>query len=135
MTRVAIDTNVFISALVFGGIPQQVLDLISSQDIPLFTSRSIIDEVIGILIKKFKWSQAEIEAFLPPMWLRCIIIGPTVQLNVCPDPDDNHVLECAAAAKAYFLITGNAKQFPKTYKTTRVVSPRQFLDRFQPGDK
>lgn len=130
MIRVVADSNVYISALVFGGVPQQALDLIFSQGLPLYISPSIMDEVASILSAKFNWSRQELENFLPPLWKRCIVIKPTIRLKVCPDPDDNHVLECAAAAQADFLITGNAKHFPKTYKSTKVISPRQFLDMF-----
>ncbi len=132
MTRVAVDSNVYISALVFGGVPQQVLDLISSQDMPLYISRSIMDEVTGTLLEKFNWTQQEVKMFLPQLWERCVIIKPTVRLKVCSDPDDNHVLDCAVAAQADFLVTGNAKHFPKSYKTIKVISPRQFLELLLP---
>jgi len=133
VTRVVVDTNVYISALVFGGVPQRVLELISSHGFPLYISPSIMEEVSGILAAKFDWTKEELELFLPPLWDRCITIKPTIRLKVCADPDDNHVLECAAAAEAEFLITGNAKHFPKVYKATKVVSPRQLLDAFASG--
>lgn len=132
MTKVVIDANVYISALVFGGVPQRVLDLISSQGLPLYISQSIMDEVVGTLSEKFDWTRQDIEMFLPPLWERCIMIRPTIRLKVCSDPDDNHVLECAQAAQADFLITGNAKHFPKSHETTKIVGPRQFLDLFLP---
>ena len=133
MTRVVVDANVYISALVFGGVPQQVLELISSRGLPLYISPSIMDEVSGTLAAKFNWTQGGLELFLPPLWDRCVIIKPTLRLKVCPDPDDNHVLECVVAAEAEFLITGNAKHFPKAYKATKVISPRQLLDILVPG--
>jgi predicted nucleic acid-binding protein len=66
--------------------------------------------------------------FLPPLWERCLLIRPTIRLEVCHDPDDNHVLECASAVHADFLITGNAKHFPRSHKATTVISPRQLLE-------
>lgn len=44
------------------------------------------------------------------------------------DPDDNHFLECAEAAGADYLVTGNKKHFPSSYKNARVVDAREFLD-------
>ena len=128
MIKVVVDANVYISALVFGGVPQQMLDLIQSQGLPLYISPSIMDEVTGTLLEKFNLTRQEVTTFLPPLWERCIIIKPTISLKVCSDPDDNHVLECAQAALADFLVTGNAKHFPKSYKTTKVISPRQLLE-------
>jgi putative PIN family toxin of toxin-antitoxin system len=133
VTGVVVDTNVYISALAFGGVPQRALELISSNGLPLYISPSIMDEVSGTLAAKFDWTKAELELFLPPLWDRCIIIKPTLRLEICSDPDDNHVLECAVAAEAEFLITGNAKHFPKAYKATKVINPRQLLDILAPG--
>ena len=132
MTRIVVDANVYISALVFGGVPQHVLDLISSRSLPLYVSQSIIDEVAGTLAVKFHWTRQELDMFLPPLWGRCIMISPTIRLKVSSDPDDNHVLECAEAAEADFLVTGNIKHFPLSYKTTKVISPRQLLELLMP---
>ena len=123
MTRVVVDTNVYISALVFGGVPQRVLELISSHGLPLYVSPSIMEEVSGILAAKFGWTKEELELFLPPLWGRCIIIKPTLRLKVCADPDDNQILECAVAAEAEFLITGNAKHFRRLIRQRRSSVP------------
>ncbi len=40
----------------------------------------------------------------------------------------NRFLECAEAAQADFLVTGNIRHFPKHYKTTTVVKTREFLN-------
>ena len=56
MIRVVVDANVYISALVFGGVPQQVLDLISGRDLDLYVPHPIIEEVTGTLVEKFNWT-------------------------------------------------------------------------------
>jgi predicted nucleic acid-binding protein len=48
-------------------------------------------------------------------------------VNACTDPDDNVFLECAQAAAAHYLITGNAKHFPAAWGSTQIMSARQFL--------
>jgi putative PIN family toxin of toxin-antitoxin system len=129
--RVVLDANVYISALVFGGAPQDVIDLIQMRRLHLYTSRSIMDEVAGVLARKFDWTAREIEFALPPLWGRCIVVKPSIRLRVSPDPDDNHVLECAEVAQADFLITGNTKHFPTRYRSTKVVTVRQFLQHLE----
>jgi putative PIN family toxin of toxin-antitoxin system len=128
VTRLVADTNVYISALVFGGVPQRVLELTAVEGFSVYVSPSITGEVEGVLLKKFSWTPDDLKTFLPPLWQRCISIRPTVRLMVCADPDDNHVLECAQAARADFLITGNARHFPKSHRTTTILSPRQFFE-------
>jgi len=43
------------------------------------------------------------------------------------DPDDNKFLECADVARADYLVTGNAKHFPKFLKKTKVITSREFI--------
>ena len=51
-----------------------------------------------------------------------------MRLNVASDPDDNIFLECADAAKADYLVTGNQKHFPRFWKRTAVITSREFID-------
>ena len=127
MANVVVDSNVYISALVFGGAPQQVLELIRIEGWPLYVSSAIANEVSGTLSRKFGWTSGELTAFLSPLWDRCVLIKPDLIPDACTDPDDNFVLACAAAASAEYLVTGNTKHFPKHFGGTRVVTPRQFL--------
>lgn len=54
-------------------------------------------------------------------------VKPARLLQVTPDPDDNKFLECADAARADYLLTGNQRHFPKFWKTTKVISSREFI--------
>ena len=49
-------------------------------------------------------------------------------IRVCADPDDDMFLECAQAAHADYLVTGNLKHFPEFWESTRIVTPRNLLD-------
>jgi predicted nucleic acid-binding protein len=48
------------------------------------------------------------------------------------DESDNRFLECAEAAAADYLVTGNTAHFPKTFKGTSIVTPKQFIDLLLP---
>ncbi|HWY48357.1 MAG TPA: PIN domain-containing protein [Bryobacteraceae bacterium] len=56
------------------------------------------------------------------------LVTPLHSVTEARDPDDNHFLECAEAAGADYLVTGNKKHFPSSYKNARVVDAREFLD-------
>ena len=56
------------------------------------------------------------------------MVRPSRRLTEAQDEPDNRFLECAAAAGADFIITGNVKHFPEQFENTRVVTPREFLD-------
>ena len=54
------------------------------------------------------------------------------RVEVTSDPDDNIFVECADAARADFLITGNRKHFPAFWKNTKIVTPREFVSLVAP---
>jgi putative PIN family toxin of toxin-antitoxin system len=56
------------------------------------------------------------------------LVSPTNVLNISKDEADNRFYECAEAAGADYLVTGNIKHFSKDYKTTKVVTARQMLE-------
>ena len=55
------------------------------------------------------------------------VVTPSRRLEVASDPDDNVFLECADAARADYLITGNQKHFPRFWKKTKIITPREFI--------
>ncbi len=48
------------------------------------------------------------------------------------DPDDNMFLECADVAGADYLVTGNQRHFPRFWKKTTVITPREFISLVAP---
>ena len=54
-------------------------------------------------------------------------VVPHETLSAAADEDDNRFLECAVAAGAAYLITGNLKHYPAVWGSTRIVNARGFL--------
>jgi predicted nucleic acid-binding protein len=57
------------------------------------------------------------------------LVKPAVTVTaIKTEPADNRILECAIAAEAEYLITGNIKHFSfKKFHHTRIVSLQEFL--------
>lgn len=53
---------------------------------------------------------------------------PTKTVTVAGDSDDNMFLECAEAAHADYLVTGNLRHFPDRWKKPRVIGPRELIE-------
>ena len=49
-------------------------------------------------------------------------------IRACSDPKDDMFLECANAAGAAYMVTGNSKHFPETWRGIRVVTCVQLLE-------
>jgi predicted nucleic acid-binding protein len=56
-----------------------------------------------------------------------LLVVPRVRLSVARDTDDNMVIECALEATADFIVTGNTRDFPLSFRGVRIVTPRDFL--------
>ena len=97
--RIVVDTNVIVSALVFGGPPRQVLDLAAKGVCSLYFSPPLQAEVEHILERKFGWSREEIHARVRVLWSWGTRVYPQLSLTVVKDdPNDDRILECAVAA-------------------------------------
>ena len=55
------------------------------------------------------------------------LVVPSRRLEVSGDPDDNRFLECADAARADYLVTGNLRHFPRFWKKNKIITPREFI--------
>jgi uncharacterized protein len=94
----------------------------------LFVSQSIVDEVSGVLLEKFGWTSPEVRQFLPRLWSRCFLVEPSSRVHVCADPDDDRILECAVAADASYIVTGDDHLLRlKTFRGIQIVRPAAFL--------
>ncbi|MBZ5724690.1 MAG: PIN domain-containing protein [Acidobacteriia bacterium] len=58
------------------------------------------------------------------------LVVPARTLSASSDEPANRFLECAEAAKADFLVTGNKQHFPEQWKAIRVVNAREFPGQF-----
>ena len=57
-----------------------------------------------------------------------IVVRPKEKLAVSPDEKDNRFLECAEAADADYLVTGNKRHFPEQWKECRVIGARDLVE-------
>jgi len=127
--RLVIDTNVLISAAIKpAGLQRTVLLLAITKPARLYVSRSILQEYGEVLARpELKIRKGLRQQFLQLIKNHSYIVAPARKLEVTGDPDDNIFLECADAAKADYLVTGNQKHFPKFWKKTKVITSREFV--------
>lgn len=128
MTRVVLDTNVFISAFLFGGKPALILDWAEQGRIALCYSDPIRKEVEEVLAEKFHWPPEMIDLACMPYWTSGLRVRPKREVKACSDPDDDRVLECAVEAQAEFIVTGDKHLLSMLqFERTLILTPDQFL--------
>jgi len=131
MIRVVLDTNVLISALLQPqGPPAQVLlATIAGPAARMCVSGDVYAEYEEVIRRpRFKRTESEITETLRAIRELGIWVKPSQTVRACADPDDDVFLECAQAARAHYLVTGNVKHFPAQWADTRIVTPHQFLE-------
>jgi uncharacterized protein len=130
MIRVVLDTNVIVSALLrSGGLPEAVFNLAMGGEIQSYVSEPILAEYEDVLRRpRLAIHPDKVTVALARISAVAKLVQPTVRVTAALDPDDQVFLECAEAASAHYLVTGNRRHFPERWKETWVVTPRQFMD-------
>lgn len=129
MIRVTLDSNIYVSALTFGGIPRSILELAEDGRFKLAVSEYICWEVEQVLLEKFGWPEERIAWACKPIWNFCHMVVPVITVSLTEDPADNRILECALAAKACVLVSGDKHLLKlKTFQDIPIITAREFLD-------
>jgi uncharacterized protein len=127
--RLVIDTNVVVSAaLKPEGLQRTTLLLAITKPARFYVSRPILEEYADVLSRpELGIRKGSRQQLLQLIRNNSHIVTPSRRLEVASDPDDNVFLECADAARADYLITGNQKHFPRFWKKTKIITTREFI--------
>ena len=130
--RVVLDTNVLLSALAFpGSKPDQVLQRVRRGEVELFLSVFILAELERILRDKFRFTKRQTDERVAVNRRMATLVEPTERIAlVAAKDDDNRVLECAVAAHADYLVTGDKEHLLplRSIGKTQIVTPAAFLE-------
>jgi putative PIN family toxin of toxin-antitoxin system len=127
--RVVLDTNVLVSAIVFGGTPKKILFLILKGIVIGVISPALIAELSEVIHKKFPFSEADLEYWGKLMETDFELVKPRTELSVTRDIDDNRVLEAALAGGCDYIVTGDEDLLIlKKYKKIKILTPNEFIE-------
>lgn len=129
MLKVVIDTNVYISAIFWGGNPRRVIDLGRDGKVEFYTSEAIVKEIMTVLLKKFKLSFNDVERILLDFLSFNLLVKPTQSIRVISeDPEDDKFIECAISCNADYIISGDRHLINlKEYEGIKIVNSVEFL--------
>jgi uncharacterized protein len=127
--KIVIDTNIYISAIFWGGKPRQVVELGRSEKFIVFTSSAIENELAEKLSTKFKLNEDEIMNILMDFSTFTIPTEVTLHIEAIPDdPEDNKFLECAVTCNADYIVTGDGHLLNlKEYAGIKILKASEFL--------
>jgi putative PIN family toxin of toxin-antitoxin system len=137
VTRVTLDSNVYLSGFVFGGKPRRLLEMAIEGEIEVAVSDPIIQEIRRHLLGKFGWSEPRAARAVESIAEFAKHVTPTETIDTVPtDPDDNRVLECAVSAGSQTIVTGDDDLLRLVaFRGIEIVRVADFLTRFSAGDR
>ena len=111
--RLVLDTNVVVSALIWGGVPYKLIEAAAAGDIELVTSSALLAELRDVLgrehlasrLAKQRYSVEQAIGFYGEL---AISVSPLDTPRVVPgDVDDDHVIAAAVAGDAEIVVSGD----------------------------
>ena len=137
--RVVVDTNVFVSAVFFGGVPGEVLNMWRNGSIDLLLSPEILAEYEDIVCRfHARYPNVDPEPVVSLVVRRAVFVqaGPLPR-SVSVDQDDDKFLAAAVAGKAEIVISGDKHLLHVSgYRGVEVITAAQFVERYgsEPAD-
>lgn len=128
--RFVLDTNVIVSAILFGGNPERIVFEISRQHHELLVSPFLLEELANTLSKKAGFTPHQIQETLRGLQQLYTLVETKVTIKtIRKDVTDNRILELAVSGKADYIISGDKKHLLplKRFRGIPILSPADFL--------
>ena len=132
--RVILDTNVFVSAVFFGGTPGQVLSHWRDREFGIAVSREVLEEYVRVGERLAAQAPGvDLGPVLDLIAAHAIfVIAGSLPGPVCRDPDDDKFLACALTAEARYIVSGDRDLLVLSpYRGVTVLSPHAFIEQLR----
>ncbi len=131
MLRACLDTNVWLSGILFSGPPAKVVELALQKRFDLVLSAQILEELERNLREKFDVPRPAVRRLTFRIAQIADLYEPAGHVQVVKEKAaDNLILETAVLGRAKYLVTGDHRHLLplKTFRHVRIVPPAVFLD-------
>lgn len=142
--RVVLDTNIFIRSILSPkGLGAKIVDLWKAKEFLLLLSHELLDEITEVLLNlklmmKYNYSFEDVKSLIILCKKQAIIVKPAIILQICRDPDDDKIINCAIVGRAHYLVSGDTELYDD-YDVNRilleygvkVIRPEKFIEIFE----
>jgi uncharacterized protein len=136
MTKIVLDTNILVSAIIASGYSANILDRVRSGELTLITSSHLLEEFSDVIARPRitrKYPQVAEKAEDLVDFLRAfteLVQGTPGENQVSRDRDDDYVIACAIEGSADYIISGDPHLLDlKTHGNITILTPREFVER------
>jgi len=130
--KIVLDANIFISALFWGGNPRKALERAINKTDELYISKEILEEIENVIKRpKFHVENDKIEYIIKSIEDISEKIIPKNKIRKgSRDIKDNKYIECAIAANADYIISGDIHLLElKQYSNIKIITVKEYLER------
>lgn len=133
---IVVDTNVFVSAIGFGGKPEKVIDLVMAKRISGLASARTLLELRTALKEKLGFNEPELGRITALINKKFSVIQTDeIDIKTSRDPKDSHILAVTHLAKIDYIISGDKDLLSLgTYNEVPIIGPAEFLTRMRSDD-
>jgi putative PIN family toxin of toxin-antitoxin system len=136
--KIVLDANIFVSAYVHGKILRKFTTRYATGPDHVFISDDIIAEIKRVLKKpKFKLNEGQINFIVSDIEKygeKVAILPQHKATGTCRDHKDDMYLECAVAANASYIISGDIHlRELKEYRGIKIVKAHDYLEVINPA--
>ena len=126
---VVIDSNVWISGLIFGGKPEKIIRQFVEGQIVVVTAEELLSELRRKITQRFPLFVPNLAILEASIRENALIVQlGTLQISASRDKDDNKFIEAAIIGNADYIISGDKDLLTlRAYETIKIIKPIDFL--------
>lgn len=130
--RILIDTNILISGLFYGGLPEKLLFKLDEKIFKICVNDEIMNEYYTQIRKKVLQKKKVLNEKLSEKFFKDLYNFEKVSdLKICRDPKDDKFINCAIDAKAIYIVSGDNDLLTiKNFAGIEIVTAREFYDKY-----
>lgn len=145
--RVVLDANIFVRSILSPkGLGAKIVDLWKQTKYVLLLSYDLLDEIADVLLRqklmqKYNYSYADVESLITLCKKQAIVIKPALIIQICRDPDDDKIINCAIVGRSHYLVSGDADLYDDNDVKrilfeygVQVMKPENFIEIFKEED-
>lgn len=136
--RIVLDTNVVMSALLWRGPPYRLLEAIRQRTrLQIYSSPVLLEELTDVFTRPAATKQLAAigktaREVLADLLEAIELVEPVELPRIVRDPDDDHVLACALAARADLIVSGDKDLLVlNAYQNIPIVTAAEALRRLE----
>lgn len=130
--RIVIDTNILVSAILFGGLPEKFMRALTLEKFTACVSPEILEEYNRTIPKLYiKYSSKNPRFELNDLISVMELITPTSHIDICRDKEDNKFIECAIDGKCIYIVSGDKDLLAvKDFNSVEILTVQEFYAKY-----